>query len=44
MRELQSLALAAVPVIIGVIAAGWIMAQLRGSVDFVAVAHSGFDS
>lgn len=28
----------------GVILAGWIMAQFRGTVGFISAAHSGFDS
>lgn len=44
MRELKTIAVATVPVIIGVIIAGYLMAQLRGSVDLIATAHAGFDS
>lgn len=44
MRQLQTIAVATVPVILGVIVAGYIMASFRGSVPLLAQAHSGFDS
>jgi hypothetical protein len=43
-RELKTIAIATVPVVLGVILAGYLMAQLRGSVELIATAHSGYDS
>lgn len=38
--DLKTVALVAV----GVMAAGWLMSQFRGSVDLISQAHKGFDS
>ena len=44
MHQLKTIAVATVPVVLGVILAGYVMASFRRSVPLIATAHSGFDS
>lgn len=44
MNEVKTILVATVPVVLGVIAAGYVMAAFKGQVAVLATAHSGFDS
>lgn len=44
MNQLKTIAVATVPVILGVIVAGYIMASFRSTVPLIATAHTGYDS